>query len=232
MSANHYHKAYEVFYLFQGQRNYFIKDTAYPIQPGDLVLVNSNDLHKTSQLGEPSHERIVLYFAPSFFEGFPQEEKSLLLAPFVQDHPIIQLNLQEKIYVEGLLLDMLNEAAEQPPCYSTRIRNIGIELLLFNVRHFHKRGSRPDEEIPSSQRKVTDIVRHINLHYGDSLQLDDIAKQFYIKSHLSRIFKKVGSSLYWMGKDKDVSFITLPPLREFQRLEQPSRRALDRCSNL
>jgi hypothetical protein len=42
----------------------------------------------------------------------------------------------------------------------------------------------------------------------------------------------IGSSLYWMGKDKDVSFITLPPLREFQRLEQPSRRALDRCSNL
>jgi uncharacterized CHY-type Zn-finger protein len=42
----------------------------------------------------------------------------------------------------------------------------------------------------------------------------------------------IGSSLYWVGRGANISFITLPPLREFQRLKQPSRRALDRCFNL
>lgn len=192
MKANHYHKEYEMYYLFHGERNYFIKDSIYQVQPGDLVLIDTNVLHKTSQRGEPNHERIVLYFSPSFFSGFPQSERALLLAPFAHANPLLKLNLQEKIHVEHLLLSLLNEVMEQPLGYSVHIRNLAVQLLLFSARYIYKRGSQPDEERSPIQRKVTDIVRHINLHYKAPLQLDAMAKQFYIsKSHLSRIFKKV-----------------------------------------
>lgn len=192
MSATHYHLEYELYYLFHGERNYFIKDSVYKIRAGDLVLIDSNALHKTSQSGEPDHERIVFYFSPSFFAGFTQEERNLLLSPFAERNPLLKLNLQEKLQVETLLSSLLNELMEQPPGYSVHIRNIATELLLLSIRHVQKRDIRPEEESSPAQRKVTDIARHINLHYGDSLQLEEIAKQFFIsKSHLSRIFKKV-----------------------------------------
>lgn len=192
MRNNHYHTEFEMYYLFTGERNYFIKDSVYQIQAGDLVLIDSNALHKTSQRGEPNHERIVLYYTLSFLTGLSQSEQELLLAPFTRNSPLRKLNLQEKLQVESLLLAMLNELMEQPLGYAVRVRNIAIELLLLSARLTQKKGPSPVEEPSPVQRKITDIVRYINLHYGSSLQLDEIAKQFYIsKSHLSRIFKKV-----------------------------------------
>ena len=43
---------------------------------------DSNAVHRTSELGAPSHERIVLHFAPSFFMAYSREEQELLLSPF------------------------------------------------------------------------------------------------------------------------------------------------------
>ncbi|NOU62860.1 helix-turn-helix domain-containing protein [Paenibacillus sp. LMG 31461] len=190
MDNNHYHSQYEIYYLFQGERNYFIKDSTYRVHSGDLVLVDSNAIHKTSDMLAPNHERIVLNFAPMFFNEFTQTEKELLISPYQDGNPHIRLNLQEKMYVETQLASLLSEIVNQPPGYQLYIRNVAVELLLFTARNILKRESEANDKLSPIQHKVTGIVRHINLHYGDPLQLDSIAKQFFIsKSHLSRIFK-------------------------------------------
>jgi hypothetical protein len=160
MNTNHYHTDHEIYYLFSGERNYFIKDSLYHVQPGDLVLVRSNDLHKTSQRGEPNHDRIVFYYSPEYFESFKQEEKQLLLAPFMQENPIIRLNLQERLQIETILSSLFNEMVEQPPGFSLHVRNTGLELLLFTARSLIKRESQPDSDSSPVQHKVTEIVRH------------------------------------------------------------------------
>ncbi|AFH61384.1 helix-turn-helix domain-containing protein [Paenibacillus caseinilyticus] len=193
MVNNHYHIEYEIYYLFRGERNFFLKDSVYHIRSGDLMLIDSYAVHKTSERSEPDHERIVLHFAPSFFGGFPREEKELLLSPFGPVQPLVRLNLQERRHVETLLGSLLAELSERPPGYTLHIRNMAAELLLFAARRLRKQeSSGPADELSPVQRKVTDIVRHLNQHYGESLQLDTVARQFYIsKSHLSRVFKEV-----------------------------------------
>lgn len=192
METNHYHSNYEIYYLFNGERNYFIKDSTYKVHPGDLVLIDSNAVHKTSDLGVPNHERIVLYFTPSYFEGYSLEDRELLLAPFTKGYPLMRLNLQERLQVENLLSSLLTELNEQPPGYQLHIRHMAGELLLFTARSFLKRGVLPEYEPTPVQRKVSDIVRHINLHFSEALELDGLALQFFIsKSHLSRVFKEV-----------------------------------------
>jgi hypothetical protein len=114
MSNNHYHIQHELFYLFSGERKYFVKDSIYHIQAGDLVMVNSNALHKTSELGKPNHERIVVYYSPSFFEGGHTGGAAAAADPFSHDNPLIRFNLQERLHVEGLMFSLLNEVIEQP----------------------------------------------------------------------------------------------------------------------
>ncbi|MNB79444.1 Melibiose operon regulatory protein [compost metagenome] len=212
MNSNHYHYQYEIFYLFQGERNYFVKDTAYHIRPGDLVLVESNALHKTSESGKPNHERIVVYYSPGFFDSLRPAEKELLLAPFTQHTPVIRLNLQEQMQVEQLLYSMLDEMDEQAPGYTLKLQNLTAELLLYIARTVWKRGAQPEALTSPAQRKVTEIVRHINQHYGETLQLDGIAEAFYIsKSHLSRIFKKITGFGY-------TEYVNLIRVREAERL--------------
>jgi AraC-like DNA-binding protein len=192
MSTNHYHMAYELYYLFSGKRNYFIKDSVYPVHPGDIVLVDSYTVHITSELGEPDHERIVFHFAPSFFTDFTQEDKELLLTPFAHANPLIKLNLQERIQVETLFHSLLLELSEHPLGYSLHVRNVAIELLLFVARLIEKSKVDPGVEYSPVQQKVMEIVRHINLNFTEPLNLDSLSKQFFIsKGHLCRVFKEV-----------------------------------------
>jgi AraC-type DNA-binding domain-containing proteins len=192
MDNTHYHRSYEFFYLYSGERKFFIRDSVYPIEAGDLILVNSNDVHRTSELSQPNHERVVLHYDLPFFEGLTQEETELLLAPFSSAHPIIKFNLQERMQLELLFESLLRELSECPPGYQLHIRNMAIELLLFTARHTQKRKALPNIELTPVQRKVTDIIRHINQHFREPLHLGDLSEQFYIsKGHLCRVFKEV-----------------------------------------
>lgn len=226
MDTNHYHSDYEIYYLFNGERNYFIKDSAYHVHPGDLVIIDSNAVHKTSDLGIPNHERIVLYFAPSYFDGYSPEERELLLAPFSQGYPLMRLNLQERLQVEGLLASLLTELNEKPPGYRLHIHHMAGELLLFSGRSFCKHGALPDYEPTPVQRKVSDIVRHINLHFNEPLELDGLARQFFIsKSHLSRVFKEVTGFGF-------ADYVNITRVREAERLLRDTDHSVTLVSEL
>jgi AraC-like DNA-binding protein len=212
MATNHFHSQYELYYLFSGNRNYFIKDRSYTINPGDLVLIGSDEVHKTSDNGIPNHERIVFYFEPAYFDSFTGEDRRLLLSVFSQAYPLLRLNLQERLQVEELLLSLLGELAEEPPGFRIRIHLLASELLLFTARTLSKRDDIPAEEPGPMQRKMTDIVRHINAHYGEPLDLDGLAARFFIsKSHLSRVFKEATGFGF-------AEYVSLTRIKEAQRL--------------
>lgn len=228
MDTNHYHPAYEIYYLFSGERNYFIKDRTYPVHPGDLVLIDTAAVHKTSpsDTGAQDHERAVLYFEPAYFDAFPTEERELLLSAFKERYPLLRLNLQERLQVEELLRSMLIEIHEQPPGYELHVRHMAGELLLFAARQTLKREVVPDDDPSPVQKKMTDIVRHINVHYGEPLDLDALSQQFYIsRSHLSRVFKEVTGFSF-------TEYVTTTRVKEAERLLRETDTGITRISEL
>lgn len=191
MTANHFHSEYELYYLFNGERYYFIKDRTYTILAGDLVMIDSEEVHKTANRNTPNHDRLVLYYQPALFAALPEEERELLLSVFRRDYPVLRLNLQERLMAEELLLSLLEEVAEQPPGYSLRVEHLAVEFLLLTARILLKKETVAAEAPSPSQLKLTEIVRHINTHYSEPLDLEGLAARFFIsKSHLSRTFKE------------------------------------------
>ncbi|MEF2967155.1 AraC family transcriptional regulator [Paenibacillus sp. M1] len=226
MAANHYHEEYELYYLFNGERNYFIKDSAYHIHSGDLVLVESNAVHKTSDMGVPNHERVVLYFTPAYFDGYSAQDRELLLAPFTHGNPLMKLNLQQRLQVEGLLSSLLAELHARPPGYQLHIRHMAGELLLFIARSFQRRETNPHYEPTPAQKKVSDIVRYINLHFNEPIGLDSLSRRFFIsKSHLSRMFKEVTGFGF-------SEYINITRIKEAERLLRETDHSITRVSEL
>ena len=59
------HDGCELYYLFSGERDYFIRDRTYRVTRGSFVFIEKNELHRTVDTGVPNHERAVFNFAES-----------------------------------------------------------------------------------------------------------------------------------------------------------------------
>jgi AraC-like DNA-binding protein/mannose-6-phosphate isomerase-like protein (cupin superfamily) len=194
MSIDHIHGQYELYYLFSGERQYFIKDRTYPIQAGDLVLIPSNELHKTSDTGVPNHARIVLYYNERYFDNFSKEEAALLRSPFLGSRRVLRLTHQERLRFEQLLYGLLQEVQEQSAGHELPIRHAVAEALLFAARHMINSKPEPNEgsSPPSpAASKAMEIASYIAEHHREPLTLDELSRQFHLStSYLSRTFKK------------------------------------------
>ncbi|MFC5649595.1 helix-turn-helix domain-containing protein [Paenibacillus solisilvae] len=223
MAAEHLHGHYELYYLFGGKRLYFIKNQSYTIQPGDLVLIPGNELHKTSDTGIPNHERIVLYYDERYFGQFSKEEAELLLSPFRGPRRVLRLAPSDRLHIEQLLFGLLREAQERAPGYELPIRHAAAEALLFAARYALSTEAEPTESSSSpAAAKAMEIARYITDHFRDPLTLGELSRRFHLSpSYLSRTFKRfTGFGL--------TEYIGITRIKEAQRqLHEKDARIID-----
>ena len=60
MKYRHYHSTYEIYYLLEGSRYYFIDRNSFFVQPGSLVFIGKNRIHKTSPAEQHFHHRFLI----------------------------------------------------------------------------------------------------------------------------------------------------------------------------
>lgn len=193
MLNNHIHDNYEIYYLLSGTRFYFIKDRTYLVEKGDMVFVDKYDVHRTIINQIKEHERIVINFKEAFLAGLYGTDDIELLAPFVQEHKVLRIPLQDQSSVENILFRILKESQDKPKGYEMYTKTLLVQLLLYSNRTMDQANKSPVVESGRSpHKKVSEIVEYINHHYDKSLTLSHIAGEFYLSTYyLSRIFKQV-----------------------------------------
>jgi AraC-like DNA-binding protein len=213
MSVDHMHDSYEIYYLFSGQRKYFIRDRVYLIEKGDLVFIPKYDLHRTLNGGTPTHERMVLNFKESFLESFFGKNTDLnLLSPFGKEIPTLKLNAEDRLFIEGLLHRMTKELKEQSPGYVVYLKALTIELLLFLMRSIDKYEMSVSTFDSPLHQKISEIANYIHDHYMQPLTLAHLSRQFYISTYyLCRVFKEISGFSF-------VEYLNHVRIKEAQRL--------------
>ena len=61
-NAKHYHNFYEIYFLIEGDVNFFIDNKTYPISPFNVVFISPQTLHKALIQNKFPYERVVIYF--------------------------------------------------------------------------------------------------------------------------------------------------------------------------
>ncbi len=193
MPFHHYHNNYEIYYLLSGERYYFIKDKIYHVQKGDLILINTNDLHRTTNVHNPKYERIVLNFTKNFISGYNNHIKGIdLFECFEQKTNILKVQLQSQHFLETLFFKMIREYQDKDKGYYTYLKILTIELLLFINRNNDRVNDYNFNYVSPAHKIISEIATYINQNYADKITLDFIAKNFFISPcYFSRTFKKI-----------------------------------------
>ncbi|WP_159885158.1 helix-turn-helix domain-containing protein [Paenibacillus puerhi] len=212
MPRPHTHPAYELYYLLQGERVYFMNGQVYTAQKGDMVVVLPNDLHSTASSSLAQFERVLINFHPDFLR---EGDRKVLEHPPFQESTMVRFSLKEQAEVERILLQILEECKEQPPLWESSVDHLLNDLLIRAHRSVHSIQS-PRSTHPMHQ-KVTEIASFIHQHYMEPLSLLETAKTFYISpAYLSRIFLKL-TGLHFS------EYIRVVRIREAQLLLRSSK---------
>ena len=190
----HYNN-YEIYYLLEGERRYFIGSKIYPLHAGTLLFIRRNVIHKTAFSRQAHHDRILLEVSHPLLSSILAATGEYSPETFFDgDCIVLPLKDSDQQRVKTLLLSIGEEMRVQNPGWQLMIQSRLAELLISAKRLEARQTAKPPQDAPSGGRHAAaeEIARYIAEHFSEPLALDALAKHFFLnKSYLSRIFKEV-----------------------------------------
>lgn len=227
MPIYHHHNVFEIYYLLEGRRNYFIQNRTYAVMKGDIVLINVQDIHRTMDSNNTPHERILIYFNKDFISSIINDEKDIaLLDCFMGKNKVIRLNVSEQAFVETLLFRMLDENEKKPEGFLTYQRVLLTELLLFINRHIKRYDKQSIGTNSLLQKKMSEVAIYLTENYRSRISLKQVAERFFITPcHLSRSFKKATGFSF-------IEYVNSIRVKEAQKLLKKTNSSVMRIAEL
>ncbi len=208
----HYHNGYEMYYLFSGNRYYFIKDKTYCARPGSLVLIKPYEIHCASRFSDEPYERMLISFKKDFIAPLVLSLGADLFRPFDKGVHIIELTREERELAEPLLAVMLSEYKSGDDAYEPILKTALCQLLAIASRHSEEEDNKESGFRDSVNKTVAEAAAYINNNYFEDITLASLSSRFYISPcYLSRTFKKVTGSSF-------VDYLNGVRIKESQRL--------------
>lgn len=187
---NHYHNAYEIFYLLKGNGKYFIKDKSYNMSSNSLFIIKNFYIHRVNVDKNSYYERFVIHFKKEIFDKLLNNNtnfKKNLLSP--EEVIYIQLSPTQKKHIIKIMEKIILEKEQKKLGYKPIANAYIIELFVFLSRLIENYSQNHNNE--KSNDRLKKIINFINENYSKKLDLKKIANEFYInKYYLCHLFKK------------------------------------------
>lgn len=194
MSKRHIHMEYELYYLIQGERYYFIDSKTYHVSPGSLVLVPSGTLHRTSDADSTDgHERILLILNEDWINPFLRQTGLPPLSSYFSQ-PVIQPDAFKQKYLRRLFDDIYEELATKQANFEVSIKMKITELLILISRCNTSSAdiSAPFVSQSAKHKKVNEATYYIKEHFREPISLQQVADNIFVsRGYLSNIFNEV-----------------------------------------
>lgn len=135
MVSRHLHETYELYYLLEGQRYYFIERQTYLVKAGDVVLIKPNQIHKTSMAGESYHNRILLQIDRTFMDGVLKAcGLENMEAVYGKEAEILHIHKEKQPMILKLFASMEREMVQKQNGWLTAVKLQLAQLLLEVIR--------------------------------------------------------------------------------------------------
>jgi AraC-like DNA-binding protein len=195
--GSHWHHEIEILCFQKGEACVHVSGNTIAVQSGDVVFVNSEELHLiTSQDPDILYHACLfplefLYFArPDYTQShylFPLSDKEILL-PLYMEHGD---SFTDAIYSE--LIDIIATFDHKEAAYQLRIKACLIKILslVFASGRFLRPADTSIALGAKNQQQLKEILSYIESHYEGRIYLDHIADHFHMSAkYFSQYFKK------------------------------------------
>ena len=178
-SVPHTHNHTELFFIVSGKGQFLIQDEAFPVDVNNLVIINPNVLHTEASLNAQPLEYIVL--------GIGGIE---LVTSETSNGQFCILDHFESVEISSCLRNILREMELKNTGYED-ICQAYMEILIIRLMRNTALTVQTEQPVVSGNRQCAAIKRYIDLHFKESLTLEQLSEEAHMnKYYLSHAFKR------------------------------------------
>ena len=204
----HYHSYIEILYGISGDYEVLLNGKVHQFSSGDLVIINSKEVHQIDCLSHTAGQYIVLRFEPEVIYNsmFSNSLQFKYVLPFIletSNHQKIIQKEQLAPIIPELLYDILEEFKTQHYGYELAIKNHIGRIFLWVLRYFHLNGAdfyMTNDINMDLLERLQPALDYIDLHYDEQLSSAQLAVICNMSdSYFSRSFNtqmKMGVTQY------------------------------------
>lgn len=188
MQNDHFHDGYEILLSLTDTGKIFIEDKIFPLEKGTLIFLKDTTLHRTIAEKDVIYERYVIHFTKKTIENISTKQTNLA-HKLCSTNKCVKLGQDQLVSIIPLLRKILNNSGDS---FGNDIkRNIAFIELLLEANNYLDNSHSSVKILTGDFNKISPIIFYIQNNLNSNLELDFLAKKFYIsKYHLCRIFKQ------------------------------------------
>lgn len=187
----HRHDAYEIYLFIRGDINHYLEYTCYHLEPGDLIIINPQEMHRTVTLKEQHYERISINIKQDVLKRL--STPSTDLAHCFDSRPIgknnlVHLSLEQMIHFHSIT-DNLENALKSKEYGQDVLVNCYLSQLLLFIDSCYRQSTFSRSNIMPPL--IHNIMVYIDEHLTEDITLQQLSNIFYLNgTYISRLFKK------------------------------------------
>ncbi len=177
--ATNWHDNPEIQLCVEGEGFVLLDGERYPFRKGDIIVVNSNQVHFTGTDTALTYHCLIL--ADPFCR--------MANLPYQQFH--FETAFRDEEMEKAILEVVALEQHPEDPCQVTKLQ-IAVANLLICLRNRHTVATQQSTRNTPAAEGVRSAIRYLREHFGEQITLYDLSRAIYMeKCGLCKTFKKL-----------------------------------------
>lgn len=191
---HHFHEHLEFLYIVTGKASIECGSTTITASAGDLIVVNSNELHYGTSLSPDLYYYALIADISLLHSQSVDAAETKFITPITQNRLLLQNYIGDDSKVSSCMLTIVNELEQREFGYELAIKSELYRLLTLLLRGHVATVLTQDEyaERMKNIERFAPVFQHIEQHYKEELSVDRLAGMANLsRYHFSRLFKEL-----------------------------------------
>lgn len=220
MAKAHFHDDIEMIYATDGSFDVFLNGVMYTFSKGDLLIINSKEVHRIIAKTDGFNSYIWFRFASELVYSAEQSlfEIKYVLPFLMSNSEHEKVITSEKLVNSGIpeiIQEMYDEYTEKEYGFELAVKSYICKVFLWILRYWHNDGVNLNIDENRTGKTAVDLSKvfsYVSENYSSDIMVSDMAKMCCMSySYFSRVFRETTGQTF----SEYVNFVRL---REAQRL--------------
>lgn len=191
---HHWHEHIEFLFFIEGEAMIECNSEQMHVKAGDLIVLNSTDLHHGISLSENLFYYAIIADTSLLHSHSVDAVEMKYITPITQNRISFQNKISKDSDVNGCISSLIEEFENREFGYELAVKSYLYRLLTILLRKYIVRLLDPSEyqlRVKNLER-FDPIYQYIEENYSNKINVDDLAKQMNMsRFYFSRLFKEL-----------------------------------------